>query len=138
MSLEAPTGLARPGSSSSTSTSIASLPDRLDELSPTTESLQTLLANEECSSGDKCQAFTAALLRAASNGDADLLEWLLDPRGAARQYVILETTDDDGVPPIVLATCFGHGDAVRVLVEAGADVDATDSGTEASFVLCYF
>jgi hypothetical protein len=131
-----PIGLARPASSSSasTSTSLSNPPDRLTELSPTPETLQVLLDDAHCPPDVKRRTFTDALLRAASNGDADLIEWLLDGRGDARKWVILEATDDDGVPAIVLATCFGHGDAVRALVEAGADVDTTDSGMGAVFV----
>jgi Ankyrin repeats (3 copies) len=130
MSAEAPIELAATISllSASTSKGLSHHPDRLTELTPTPQTLRVLLDDAHCASDIKRRAFTDALLRAASNGDADLIEWLLDERGDAKRWVILEAMDNDGVPAIVLATCFGHGDAVRALVEAGADVDATDSG----------
>ena len=61
---------------------------------------------------------------AAAVGRADRLRELLaeDPRRA-------NAFDDDGFHPLGLACFFGHLDAARVLVEAGADVNALARNT---------
>ncbi|CDU23969.1 uncharacterized protein SPSC_02598 [Sporisorium scitamineum] len=84
-----------------------------------------------------------ALLRAASNGDTDMLSWLLDSRAPARHIIAQDPThtdsqgrpkvafdqmrDEEGSGPVVLATCAGHIDAVTMLVFNGAEVDERDA-----------
>jgi hypothetical protein len=100
--------------------------DLLLDVSPSPLSLTALVNRTSISDEEKRRAFDAVLLRASSNGDADLLEWMLHKKGAVKGFVDPGAKDEDGVPAIVLASCFGHGEAVRVLVEGGASVDATD------------
>lgn len=54
---------------------------------------------------------------------------LLHP-GQPRSYVNVDTTDEDGTPPIILAAAFGHPEAVRAIVDGiGGDVvDSRDAG----------
>ena len=101
-------------------------PDLLDSFAPTPGSLSSIIDDPLVPNEAKRQRLTAALVRAASAGDADLLEWLLDKSARARPHVDVNARDGDGVPAIVLATCLRHGECVRILVEAGADVDAVD------------
>ncbi|RKP00791.1 hypothetical protein CXG81DRAFT_12818, partial [Caulochytrium protostelioides] len=66
---------------------------------------------------------TQMYIRAASNGDMALLSLLF------RDYEGLfdaDGLDEDGSPAIVYAACFGHTDAVALLVENGVRVDGPD------------
>lgn len=110
----------------------------------------------QVSDEEKRRRIARALLRAAGSGDVDLLAWLLDARAEGRAWLPscahsgVPTTilgvaegrasqangipaidfaalrDEDGAGPVVLAATFGHVDAVRMLVLAGADVDERD------------
>lgn len=46
---------------------------------------------------------------------------------AARSWLDIDAKDDNGTPAIVLAAVFGHSDVVGLLVDAGANINATDS-----------
>lgn len=79
----------------------------------------------------KKSACTHAVLRAAASGDSVLLDFLLSSssnnnNNQVKEYVDLDAVDVDGSPALVLAACFGYGDAARILVEAGAPPDAQD------------
>lgn len=60
------------------------------------------------------------LLRACSSGASDVVEFLLG-HGADANAV-----DEDGATALCLATAHRQGECVRLLVEAGADLEATD------------
>jgi hypothetical protein len=65
-----------------------------------------------------------ALNMAASNGDVERVERILG--GPARAYVDVDAPDEDGTPPLIYASCFGHESVVRALVDGGAAVDKQD------------
>jgi ankyrin repeat protein len=131
----------------------------LDALAPSSTRLQDYLDNEMYTEQEKRVKVKNALLLAASAGQIEMLEWLLEtqsgsargrravlPKGDSeaglqeREGKLLEDDEEDimprldvnakdenGSPAIVLAAVFSHSDAVRLLVNAGADIDATDS-----------
>ncbi|KAA1064346.1 hypothetical protein PGTUg99_017613 [Puccinia graminis f. sp. tritici] len=131
--------------------------DPLIALAPTPTNLSRLATTATAAATtDKLiqikQVFTNAYLRAASTGDSDLLEWLLNKTttanehplspspssshhitllkpGQARQWIDLEARDEDGSPAIILAAAFGHAEAVRAIVDGLGDqvVDRRDA-----------
>lgn len=50
------------------------------------------------------------------------------PDNTPRKWVDLEFRDEDGNTALILAVALGHAESVRVLVEAGVDIDGTDNG----------
>lgn len=94
-----------------------------------------LLPHSPLDSTQKLALFTAQFLSAASTGNADTLEWLTHtPNNSIsnlqdhtpRKWLNLEARDDEGNSALSLATALGHAEAVRVLVEAGVDIDGLD------------
>ncbi|KAF2720978.1 hypothetical protein K431DRAFT_285240 [Polychaeton citri CBS 116435] len=83
-----------------------------------------ILEDANMSQEQKAQALQDFLFMAASNGDAQRLRRLVT--GQSGQLVRLDSTDAEGTPPLVYASCFGHRDAVLALLDAGATVDAQD------------
>ena len=107
----------------------------LDVLAPSAGRLARIIAAQDIDTQSKRTILTNAYLQAASSGNVDLLEWLLQRPGSPSSsrldrhpltYFDIDARDSDGCPAIVAATAFGHSEAVRVLVEAGADKNATD------------
>ncbi|PWN49709.1 hypothetical protein IE53DRAFT_369537 [Violaceomyces palustris] len=119
--------------------------DPILELCPSIDILRQIarLGHDKISEQRKRAKLSKALLRASSNGDTDILGWLLDPKAEARSHLVDHDApplpsglkpiafntirDDDDSGPVVLASCAGHVDAVRMLVLNGADVDERDS-----------
>ncbi|KAN0063048.1 hypothetical protein ACQY0O_004211 [Thecaphora frezii] len=117
--------------------------DPILDLCPSLDLLKTLVRSTNIAHDVKRHKLFRALLRAASNGDADMLSWLLDPRNDARQLIAApdadrdasgrlridfdQIRDEEGTGPVVLASCAGHVDCVTVLVFNGADVDERDA-----------
>ncbi|EPQ28830.1 uncharacterized protein PFL1_03633 [Pseudozyma flocculosa PF-1] len=117
--------------------------DPILDLCPSLDLLKSLARSSAISADVKQQKLRRALLRAASNGDTDMLSWLLDPRNEARVLIagpdagidangrpriaFDEIRDEDGTGPVVLASCAGHVDCVTMLVMSGADVDERDA-----------
>lgn len=66
-------------------------------------------------------AFTA-LHKAAMNNDVDALNRILK---RSKQHI--NSQDESGCTPLYIATIFGHFDAARILIEAGADVHISNS-----------
>lgn len=117
--------------------------DPILDLCPSLDILQQIARSPSLDVNVKKTKLSKALLRAASNGDTDMLSWLLDSRAPARHLISQDPTrtdsqgrpkiafdqmrDEEGSGPVVLATCAGHIDAVTMLVFNGADVDERDS-----------
>ncbi|RYP06487.1 hypothetical protein DL764_003138 [Monosporascus ibericus] len=83
-----------------------------------------IAADEKLSEDEKKSMLQKALVMAASNGDLEHLKRILE--GKARAFVDVNAQDEDGTPPLVYASCFGHENVVQALVDAGADVDKQD------------
>ncbi len=117
--------------------------DPILELCPSLEILQQIVHSSAVDLETKKAKLGRALLRAASNGDTDMLSWLLDRKAEARPILASrskrtdsrgrsdiafeELRDEEGSGPVVLASCAGHIDAVTVLVLNGAEVDERDA-----------
>ncbi|KAJ1337980.1 DIL domain-containing protein [Microdochium nivale] len=91
----------------------------------TFEDADTVVADEKLSEDEKKAMLQKAFIMAASNGDTELIRNILG--GKAKSYVDINGPDEDGTPPLLYASCFGHGAVVQALVEAGVDVDKQDS-----------
>lgn len=50
------------------------------------------------------------------------------PDEVPRKWVSLEARDEEGNTALGLCTALGHAEGVRVLVEAGVDIEAGDRG----------
>ena len=98
------------------------------------------------------ERLTKAILRSSALGDVDVLAWFLDRRdkgliasSSSISSTGMSTSQPDamlfaqidirsirdpegGMGPVTLATSAGHFDAVKMLVEYGADVDERDEG----------
>lgn len=83
-----------------------------------------IAADTSMTEADKGRALQKALHMAASNGDDERVERLLE--GAARKYLDINGPDDEGAAPLIYASCFGHDEIVRSLLDAGARVDEQD------------
>ncbi|CAG9979409.1 unnamed protein product [Clonostachys byssicola] len=83
------------------------------------------IANDDKMSDEQKRATLQKLLNmAASNGDVEKVQKLLD--GSAKPYIDVNATDEDGTPPLIYASCFGHEPVVQTLVLGGADVNKQD------------
>ncbi|KAL6715233.1 hypothetical protein ACLMJK_007497 [Lecanora helva] len=85
---------------------------------------RAIAADPKMSDTDKKAMLQKALHNAASNGDVEQVERLLD--GSVRNYVDINGPDEEGTAPIIYASCFGHQEVVSALLEAGAEVDRQD------------
>lgn len=113
----------------------------LDALAPSSARLQAMLDSTTFTEDQKRAKIHSTFIQAVSAGQLELLEWLLstqlanssraDNKGstptAESARLDVNAKDDNATPAIVLAAVFGHGEAVRMLLDAGADVDAADS-----------
>lgn len=102
--------------------------DLLDELAPSPTRLAELMDSPTVSDAEKKRVVTGAYLTAASSGQSELLEWILgECRKHQGRYLDVEVVDEEGIPAVVLAAQYGHGECVRILVEAGVDINGRDS-----------
>lgn len=74
--------------------------------------------------------------KTASNGDIKKLKEMLADENI-RPFIDINAKDSDGSPPLIYAACFGKIDVVKLLIEAGANVDAQDS-CKVNFISCCF
>ncbi|KAF2274857.1 uncharacterized protein EI97DRAFT_401399 [Westerdykella ornata] len=84
----------------------------------------TVVADDKLSHDEKRAALQGLLTLAASNGEVERVQRLLG--GKTAEYIDVDAVDADGTPPLVYASCFGHEDVVKALLDAGAQVDKQD------------
>ncbi|KAJ1030314.1 hypothetical protein NDA16_001224 [Ustilago loliicola] len=117
--------------------------DPILDLCPSLDILKQIARSSTLDAQTKKDKLSKALLRAASNGDTDMLSWLLDSRAEARQIISQlpprrdshgrpkiafdQMRDEQGTGPVVLATCAAHIDAVTMLILNGAEIDERDA-----------
>lgn len=70
--------------------------------------------------------WTTLFTRAASNGDVIKVKEMLSD-DSIRQHIDINARDSDGTPPLIYAACFGKTEIAKILIEAGAQIDAQDS-----------
>ncbi|KAK9894291.1 hypothetical protein P389DRAFT_163384 [Cystobasidium minutum MCA 4210] len=113
--------------------------DLLDALVPSSARLQAMLDSDTYTEEEKRAKIHSTFIQAVPAGQLELLEWLLStqlegsPTASSSSRTLnstsrldVDTKDDNDTPAIVLAAVFGHGEAVRMLIDAGADIDAAD------------
>ncbi|KAH7115195.1 hypothetical protein B0J11DRAFT_126576 [Dendryphion nanum] len=83
-----------------------------------------VVADDKLSHEEKREALQGLLTLAASNGELERVQRLLN--GKAKEYIDIDAVDAEGTPPLVYASCFGHEDVVHTLIDAGAHVDKQD------------
>ncbi|KAF2268396.1 hypothetical protein CC78DRAFT_540693 [Lojkania enalia] len=84
----------------------------------------TVVADDKLSHDEKREALQGLLTLAASNGELARVQRLLS--GKTKEFIDINAVDAEGTPPLVYASCFGHEDVVRALIESGAHVDKQD------------
>ncbi|KAF9117031.1 hypothetical protein BGX27_005581 [Mortierella sp. AM989] len=72
---------------------------------------------------EKKTKISTLFARAASNGDLNRIIDILDN---FRDWVDINTHEEDGSTPLIYASCFGQTAAVFMLLDAGASVDERD------------
>lgn len=93
----------------------------VDSLAADEENIAT---DEKLSDPERKDILQRSLNMAASNGDVDRVEKLV--QGRAKEYVDVNMPDEEGTVPLIYASCFGHQDVVSALLSAGAYVDKQD------------
>lgn len=104
--------------------------EMLSSTTSTSSSLSTSDKEEEQQpeqdENDPHKKWTTLFLRTASNGDlVKLKDMLADEK--IRSFIDINARDSDGTPSLIYAACFGKTEIARVLIEAGAQIDAQDS-----------
>ncbi|PHH85960.1 hypothetical protein CDD83_10941 [Cordyceps sp. RAO-2017] len=88
------------------------------------EDEQAVVDDEKLSEAEKKEMLQRALTMAASNGDVAKVRRLVG--GKAGAFIDVNAPDEDGTPPLIYASCFGHEGVVQALIEARADVNRQD------------
>ncbi|KAH6891214.1 hypothetical protein B0T10DRAFT_528498 [Thelonectria olida] len=91
---------------------------------PAFEDEDEIASSEKLSDAEKKDKLQKALNMAASNGEVERIRKLL--KGKAKDYLDINAEDEDGTPPLIYASCFGHEAVVHSLIDAGADVNKQD------------
>ncbi|KAF2664610.1 ankyrin [Microthyrium microscopicum] len=86
-----------------------------------------LLSDPDLSDPQKRETLQNLLAMAASNGEVERVGRLLT--GPAKEFVNINAPDADGNVPIIYASCFGHLETVKILMDNGAEVDKKDTGS---------
>ncbi|KAK4512146.1 uncharacterized protein ATC70_013389 [Mucor velutinosus] len=81
---------------------------------------------EEEETDQDSKKWTTLFARAASNGDVTKVKEMLSD-DSIRQHIDINARDNDGTPPLIYAACFGKTEIVKILIEAGAQIDVQDS-----------
>ncbi|KAI1344013.1 hypothetical protein F5Y15DRAFT_368801 [Xylariaceae sp. FL0016] len=90
----------------------------------TYEDEDAIATDEKLSEDEKKSILQKALNMSASNGDLEHVKKILT--GKAKGFVDVNAPDEDGTPPLIYASCFGHESVVKALVDGGVDVDKQD------------
>ncbi|KAI1354205.1 hypothetical protein F5Y01DRAFT_302828 [Xylaria sp. FL0043] len=90
----------------------------------TFEDVDAVADDEKLSEEEKKTMLQKALNMASSNGDIIQVSKILS--GKAKAFVDVNAPDEDGTPPLIYASCFGHESVVQALVDAGVEVDKQD------------
>ncbi|KAJ8119896.1 hypothetical protein ONZ43_g3257 [Nemania bipapillata] len=88
------------------------------------DDVDAVAGDAKLSEEEKRSMLQKALNMASSNGDIAQVSKILG--GKAKAFVDVNAPDEDGTPPLIYASCFGHESVVQALVEAGVDVDKQD------------
>ncbi|KAI5466997.1 hypothetical protein BGZ63DRAFT_410089 [Mariannaea sp. PMI_226] len=91
---------------------------------PGFEDEDEIASSETLTDAEKKAKLQKSLNMAASNGDVERIRRLLNSK--AREFLDVNSEDEDGTPPLIYASCFGHEAVVQALIEAGADVNKQD------------
>ncbi|KKY25021.1 putative dil and ankyrin domain-containing protein [Phaeomoniella chlamydospora] len=84
----------------------------------------TIAEDPKITKDEKRSVLQKILNMAASNGDVERIQRLFN--GKAKDFVDVNMPDEEGTPPLIYASCFGHNEVVEALLSAGADVDRCD------------
>ncbi|KAF2970465.1 hypothetical protein GQX73_g3163 [Xylaria multiplex] len=90
----------------------------------TFEDVDAVAEDDKLPEEEKKTMLQKALNMASSNGDIAQVSKILE--GKAKTFVDVNAPDEDGTPPLIYASCFGHESVVQALVDAGVDVDKQD------------
>ncbi|RDL41290.1 Ankyrin repeat-containing protein [Venustampulla echinocandica] len=88
------------------------------------EDENAVASDDKLSDGEKRDILQKVLNMAASNGDVERIQRILN--GKAKGFVDINAPDEEGTAPLIYASCFGHEAVVNALVDAGANVDQQD------------
>ncbi|CAG8982147.1 hypothetical protein HYALB_00003239 [Hymenoscyphus albidus] len=88
------------------------------------EDEDAVASNQKLTDSEKKDILQKALNMAASNGDVDRIQRILN--GKAKDLVDIDAPDEEGTAPLIYASCFGHEAVVTALLDAGANVDKQD------------
>lgn len=88
------------------------------------EDENAIAGDEKLSNDEKKDMLQKGLNMAASNGDVAKVRSLL--QGKSKEYIDVNMPDEDGTPPLIYASCFGHESVVKALIDAGVDVNKQD------------
>ncbi|KAL8859578.1 MAG: hypothetical protein Q9178_003977 [Gyalolechia marmorata] len=91
---------------------------------PTAGNEDQIIADKKLSEKEKTAILQKSLHMAASNGDIERVNRVL--QGEAKPFIDVNAADEEGRAPIIYASCFGHEDVVEALIKAKADVDKKD------------
>jgi len=91
-----------------------------------------ILNSDTLTDVEKRRTLQDLLAMAASNGEIDRVRRLLT--GPARDFVEVNAPDAEGNVPIIYASCFGHTEVVKMLVEHKADIDKRDYASWSSLM----
>ena len=101
-------------------------PELAVEVLLTPSRVQEVASSSTIPLNSKQQLIARAFFQAASSNNLELLEYLVQD-AQARALFHIDGTDGSGSPAIVLAAFSGLGDVLRLLLEAGADINARDA-----------
>ncbi|PHH73953.1 hypothetical protein CDD82_5178 [Ophiocordyceps australis] len=88
------------------------------------EDQEAVASDAKLTDTEKKEMLQRILTMAASNGDVAKVKSLLN--GAAKPFIDVNAPDEDGTPPLIYASCFGHESVVQALIESGVNVNKQD------------